>query len=461
MDFILKLYLKTSLLFLIICFCTSCANIIPPSGGPRDSLPPNLITALPKDSAVNVTSKKIVLTFDEFVEIKDIAQQVLINPLQTNQPNIDYKLKNVYINLKDSLLPNTTYSINFGNSIKDINEGNIAKNKTYVFSTGKKIDAYNIRGSVIVAKDASIDSTLIAILNSNLSDTAVYKTKPQYVSKLDGEGRFYFNYLPDTVFNLFIIPNNYSKKYDDSTKPFGFLNTTIHTKDNNKSPVVYVFQQYEEPLKTNANSKTSEGREKKKLSFTTNISNGRFDILDSTIVLTSNTVLKNINSETIQIVDSNFVALKNLKLDSDTSFTKINIQSNFDFKTKYYIIIKTDALTDSSKLLTSKKDTLAFTTFREEDYGRLKFRVNQSTTNEKLLIYKDDVLLNTFSLSKEINLKLYKPGEYNLRILKDENSNGVWDTGNYKLKKQPEKVIAIKNKLIVKANWDNELQLIW
>ncbi len=461
MDFILKLYLNTSLLFLIICFCTSCANIIPPSGGPRDSLPPNLITALPKDSAVNVTSKKIVLTFDEFVEIKDIAQQVLINPLQANQPHIDYKLKNVYINLKDSLLPNTTYSINFGNSIKDINEGNIAKNKTYVFSTGKKIDTYSIRGSVIVAKDASIDSTLIAILNNNLTDTAVYKTKPQYVSKLDGEGRFYFNYLPDTVFNLFIIPNNYSKKYDDSTKLFGFLNTTIKAKENNESHVVYVFQQYEEPLKTIPSSKTSEGREKKKLSFTTNISNGRFDILDTTIVLTSNTVLNNINAQTIQIVDSNFIALKNLKLDSDTSFTKITIQSNFDFKTKYYIIIKTDALTDSSKLLTSKKDTLAFTTFSEEDYGKLKFRVNQSTTNEKLLIYKDDVLLNTFSLTKQINLKLYKPGEYKLRILKDENSNGVWDAGNYKLKKQPEKVIAIKNKLIVKANWDNELQLIW
>ncbi len=461
MKFILKRNTKTFLLFFIVCLCTSCANIIPPSGGPRDSLPPNLITAFPKDSAINVTTKKITLTFDEFVEVKDIAQQVLVNPVQESQPNIDYKLKNIYINLKDSLLPNTTYSINFGNSIKDVNEGNVAKNKTFVFSTGKQIHTNSLQGSVIVAKDGSIDSTLIAILNKNMSDTAVYKTKPQYISKLDGEGKFYFNYLPDTIFNLFIIPNNFSKKYDDSTKLFGFLNTPTQTKKSKQNPIVYVFQQFEEPPKTSSATKQSEGREKKKLNFTTNISNGRFDILDSAIVLTSNTVLNNTNTQTIRFVDSNFVALQNWKLESDTSFTKISLQSNLNFKTKYYIVIKTDALTDSSKLLTSKKDTLGFTTFREEDYGKLKFRVNQSATNEKLLIYKDDVLLNTFSLTKEINLKLYKPGEYNLRILKDENSNGIWDTGNYRLKKQPEKIIALKNKLIVKANWDNELQLIW
>ncbi len=461
MEFLLQYYNRAILFFLISSIVTSCANIIPPSGGPRDSLPPNLITAFPKDSAINVTTKKITLTFDEFVEVKDIAQQVLVNPVQESQPNIDYKLKNVYINLKDSLLPNTTYSINFGNSIKDVNEGNVAKNKTFVFSTGKQIHTNSLQGSVIVAKDGSIDSTLIAILNKNMSDTAVYKTKPQYISKLDGEGKFYFNYLPDTIFNLFIIPNNFSKKYDDSTKLFGFLNTPTQTKKSKQNPIVYVFQQFEEPPKTSSATKQSEGREKKKLNFTTNISNGRFDILDSAIVLTSNTVLNNTNTQTIRFVDSNFVALQNWKLESDTSFTKISLQSNLNFKTKYYIVIKTDALTDSSKLLTSKKDTLGFTTFREEDYGKLKFRVNQSATNEKLLIYKDDVLLNTFSLTKEINLKLYKPGEYNLRILKDENSNGIWDTGNYRLKKQPEKIIALKNKLIVKANWDNELQLIW
>ncbi len=461
MKLILKYYYKAFLLFFIIFIFTSCANIIPPSGGPRDSLPPNLITAFPKDSAINVSTKKITLTFDEFVEVKDIAQQVLINPLPESQPNIDYKLKNVFINLKDALLPNTTYSINFGNAIKDINEGNIAKNKTFVFSTGKKIDSYSIQGSVVVAKDGSIDSTLIAILNNNINDSAVYKTKPKYISKLDGTGRFSFNYLPDTTFNLFIIPNNFSKKYEDSTKLFGFLNSTIHTKEAKQNPTVYVFQQVEEPPKANSVIKSSEDREKKKLSFTANISNGRFDILDSSIVLTSNTILNNINTQTVQLLDSNFVTLQNVKLKSDTSNTKIYLTTNLNFKTKYYIIIKTDALTDSSKLLTGKRDTLAFTTFREEDYGKLKFRVNQSATNEKLLIYKDDVLLNTFSLTKEINLKLYKPGEFTLRILKDENQNGVWDTGNYKLKKQPEKVIALKNKLIVKANWDNELQLIW
>jgi hypothetical protein len=461
MELNIKFFLKVFLPLLVICICTSCANIIPPSGGPRDSLPPNLVTAFPKDSATNVTSKKITLTFDEYVEVKDIAQQVLINPYQETQPNIDYKLKNVYINFKDSLKPNTTYSINFGNAIKDINEGNIAKNKTFVFSTGKKIDSQSIQGSVVVANDGSIDSTLVAVLQNNLSDTAVYKIKPQYVSKLDGAGKFYFNFLPDTIFNLFVIPNNFSKKYDDSTKLFGFLDKPIITKNNKENIIIYAFKQIEDKPKLNNASKSSDGREKKKLSFTTNISNGRFDILDSTIVLTSNAALNNINSKTVQLLDSNFVALQHVVFNLDSSFTKISINANLSFKTKYYIIIKTDALTDSNKLALSKSDTLAFTTFKEEDYGKLKFRIGQSVTNEKLLIYKDDVLLNTFSLAKEINIKLYKPGEYNLRILQDENQNGIWDSGNYRLKKQPEKIIALKNKLMVKANWDNEVQLIW
>ena len=452
---------KWLLFFIVILLCTSCANIIPPSGGPRDSLAPVLITAFPKDSSINVFSKKITLTFDEFVEVKDITQEVLINPLQETQPTIDFKLKNIFVNFKDSLLPNTTYSINFGNAIKDVNEGNAAKNKTFVFSTGKKIDNYNIQGSVIVANDGGVDTTLVAILHNNLNDSAVYKTKPKYLSKLDGAGRFTFNYLPDTTFNLFVIQNNFSKKYDDSTKLFGFLNETIRTKENTPPPVVYVFKKFSEPQKNAVVAKSVEGREKKKLSFTTNISSGRFDVLDSSIVLTSNTFLNNINHQTIQILDSNFVVLKNVRLESDSTHTIISINANFNFRAKHFIVIKTEALTDSLKYSTSKTDTLTFVTFKESDYGKLKFRINQTVTNEMLLIYKNDILMNAYSLKKEINLKLYKPGEYDLRILYDENLNGVWDTGNYSLKKQPEKVVALKNKLMVKPNWENELQLTW
>ena len=116
----------TSLLMNIFLF-SSCANIIPPSGGDRDSLPPVLISALPKDSAVNVFPKLITLTFDEFVTLQDINSNLIVSPTLKNIPSTDYKLRNVTIKFKDSLEANTTYSLNFGNSIKDVNEGNILK----------------------------------------------------------------------------------------------------------------------------------------------------------------------------------------------------------------------------------------------------------------------------------------------------------------------------------------------
>ena len=87
-----------------------CANIIPPGGGPKDTIPPRLITAVPKDSATNVTPKLITLTFDEFVDVKYLQNNLIVSPVPKNLPIIDYKLRNVTIKLKDSLEPNTTYA---------------------------------------------------------------------------------------------------------------------------------------------------------------------------------------------------------------------------------------------------------------------------------------------------------------------------------------------------------------
>ena len=116
-----------------------------------------------------------------------------------NNPLIEYKLKNVTIKLKDSLEANTTYTINFGKSIRDVNEGNEAKNFTYTFSTGNSIDSNTLSGKIILAEDGKIDSTLIAILHRNTNDTAIYKTKPRYIAKLKGDGSFTFKNLPDVV----------------------------------------------------------------------------------------------------------------------------------------------------------------------------------------------------------------------------------------------------------------------
>ncbi len=95
--------------------------------------------------------KKIVLVFNEYVQLDNIQQNLIVSPNPKNVPFIDSKLKTVTIRLKDSLEPNTTYSINFGNALKDVNEGNASKRFTYIFSTGSHIDGNIISGKVLLA----------------------------------------------------------------------------------------------------------------------------------------------------------------------------------------------------------------------------------------------------------------------------------------------------------------------
>ena len=143
-----------------------CASIIPPQGGPRDSLPPRLIKASPADSTRNFTGNRIAFSFYEFVDLQNIQENLLVSPSPKTNPLIESKLNTVTVRIKDSLEPNTTYSLNFGNAIKDYNEGNVMKEFTYTFSTGPYIDSLELHGKVILAENGRADSTLIVLLHT-------------------------------------------------------------------------------------------------------------------------------------------------------------------------------------------------------------------------------------------------------------------------------------------------------
>src|SRR4029077_15730572 len=104
--------------------------------------------------------------------------ELIVSPVSKTEPLVDVHLRTVTIRIKDTLQPNTTYSFNFGKSIKDVNEGNILKNFTYVFTTGTYIDSAELSGNVIVAATGKADSSLIVMLHRKLDDSAVIKEKP-------------------------------------------------------------------------------------------------------------------------------------------------------------------------------------------------------------------------------------------------------------------------------------------
>ena len=164
-----RLFLFSSLILVIlkIQVLTGCANIIPPTGGPRDSLPPLLVKVTPPDSIRSFSNKTITFTFDEFIE--DVQQQnpyqnVMISPNPDTFPLIESKLRTLTVKLKDALEPNTTYHIDFGDVIKDVNERNVLNNFSYIFTTGDAIDTLQLSGNVVIAETGGIDTTMVVML---------------------------------------------------------------------------------------------------------------------------------------------------------------------------------------------------------------------------------------------------------------------------------------------------------
>lgn len=460
----LKFYMKqivylVSIFFSCIFLLSSCANIVPPGGGPRDSLPPRLIAASPKDSTVNFSGNRIGFLFDEFVEVKDVQQQLIISPYTKNLPTVDYKLRNVSVKIKDSLLPNTTYSIYFGNSIKDVNEGNIARGFTYVFSTGKYLDSCTFNGKVVLAETGKIDTSLIVALYKDLADSAVSKKSPLYYTRLNGKGEFKFRYLPGEKLNVFALEDNFNKRYEDSTKLFAFLNQPVQIKPNTDSIVLYAYRQAKpidnKPPATSLPKPTDKNtKEQKTLRYANNLENQQQSLLNN-LVLSFNRKIEVKDSTGILLTDTAYKKISAFAYNTDSVKNNLIVQANWKEKAMYKLIIKKDAIADTAGVGLAKNDTLSFTVKSSADYTnlRLRFPTLDIKTNPVLLFYQNDKLVESVPLTaKEFRRKLFAPGEYELRILFDDNKNQKWDAGNYLLKLQPEKVKTIAQKLNAKAN---------
>ena len=173
-----------------ILFIFSCANRGNPSGGEIDVDPPKIVKSFPQNFSTNFNSESIEIVFDEFIKMRKLENELIISPPIDPIPQISpvgSANKVLSITNIDSLLENTTYSFNFGESIEDNNEGNILSDFRYVFSTGKFIDSLYIRGNISVAYDREINENINILLfeiDSAFSDSIIYKSKPKYVAKV-------------------------------------------------------------------------------------------------------------------------------------------------------------------------------------------------------------------------------------------------------------------------------------
>jgi len=450
---------------LISMYITGCANIIPPGGGPRDSLPPKLIVALPKDSATNVRTKNFLLSFDEYVTLQGLQENLIVSPTVKNTPIIDYKLKNVTIKFKDSLEENTTYTLDFGKAIVDVNESNMAKGFRYIFSTGNNIDNGNYNGHVKIAATGKVDSTLIVVLHNNLNDTSIYNNTPRYYTRVDGKGNFSFKNLAPGKYAAYVIPTNFSRKYDDSTNYFGFLNTPVLVSEKTKSDTMYAFEEFKKiEKKIYAAASSKDSKEDKRLKYNASFNNGEQDLLGPLeLSFAKKITIK--DTASIRLVDTSFVSKEGYTVTLDSSALKLSIGYNWPAGEPFKLVLTKGAVTDSLGNATAKSDTLSFYTKKEVDYGLIKFKFSNIDTSlhPVLQIIERNEIINSYPLSSnQLLIKRYKPGSYELSILFDTNKNGIWDTGSFKVnKRQPEIVIEIPKPISVRNNWDNEITVTW
>ncbi|HLF63963.1 MAG TPA: Ig-like domain-containing protein [Saprospiraceae bacterium] len=213
----------------------ACANPIPPTGGPKDTTPPKLVL---EESTPNYLTqfnqREIVLTFDEWVQLKEQNLQIVISPPLVYRPEITLKGKSVIIRFHENevLRAQTTYLINFGASIVDINEGNILDQYKYVFSTGTFIDSLRISGTVITAATGEPAKQVLIILHDNLSDTAITNVLPAYFTKSNDTGLWTIENVRNDTFNVYALTDlNLNYRYDQVGEQIGFLGQSVFLPD--------------------------------------------------------------------------------------------------------------------------------------------------------------------------------------------------------------------------------------
>lgn len=210
-----------------------CAKITAPVGGPKDITPPRVLQCVPANHSAHFTGDKFTVTFDEYIQLNKMNQQLLISPPVKDMPDYRLKNKSLIVKFKNPLRPNTTYTVFFGDGIADLNEGNILKNFSYVFSTGNYVDSLSMRGEVKSAlSHEPLDNVTVMLYKNNndtlpLADLPLY-VKPYYVSKTNKKGQFYFSGLEDTSYLMFALRDqNYSMTFDQPNENIAFVDSMV------------------------------------------------------------------------------------------------------------------------------------------------------------------------------------------------------------------------------------------
>lgn len=205
----------------------ACASMGRPEGGPRDEMPPRYLSSVPAPGSVNISKPKIEILFDENVKIEDALNKIVVSPAQKTPPAINASGRKISVELRDTLLDSTTYTIDFSDAIRDLNEGNILDGFAIDFATGPTIDSLQISGMVLEARNLEPAQGMLVGVYSNLADSAISTLKLERIARTNQLGQFTVRNLKPGKYNIFAL-NDINRDYHwDRSEDVAFFDSVI------------------------------------------------------------------------------------------------------------------------------------------------------------------------------------------------------------------------------------------
>lgn len=205
----------------------ACANMGRPEGGPRDELPPVYVRSNPALGQLNFKGNKITVDFDENIQLDDAMNKIVVSPAQHTTPAISSNGRRVTIELRDTLIPNTTYTLDFADAVKDLNEGNVLDGFAMDFATGDTIDTLRISGMVFEARTLEPAQGMLVGVYSNLSDTAISTLPFERITKTNQLGQFTLRNLKAGTYRVYAL-NDVNRDYHwDRSEDVAFYDVAV------------------------------------------------------------------------------------------------------------------------------------------------------------------------------------------------------------------------------------------
>jgi hypothetical protein len=220
-----------------------CAKMGSPTGGPKDVHPPEYILGEPANRSVGFKEDRIDIYFDEYLQLRDQNKEIIISPPMDKKPVVRVREKSIRVTFNEDLLPNTTYTINFGRAIADLNEGNALPDFEFVFSTGNVIDSLSVTGKI---QDAftlkpETEKDVFILLYENLADSAPYNEIPRYYGKANDFGLFAVNNIhPDTFRIIALKDANNNLRYDQGLEDIAFTDSLLVINSENVTVQTFI-----------------------------------------------------------------------------------------------------------------------------------------------------------------------------------------------------------------------------